>query len=317
MTTPGGAGLTPYVTPAILTQAPTGISWNTIPFGSQVTPQQRSSEQWNICTRATSIADGYCNQILRATPSTEFASGPDYYTTIQQSTGNIRIVLSQWPIISVLSVKVSPNTFPRSWTSVPQGYWQPEQPIVSIFGTSAPPSSAQGGQAIIVSPLAGGNWYLGRRGYVFQVSYFAGWPHTSLTTAATLGQTTLTVDDCSAWFTTDAAGVLVGARGTIYDPGGAEEIINVTGSSAMSGPGSLTIASPLLYDHPVATMVSTMPQTIQWACILFATSIALTRGATATTVHTMPGGSPGASMKGPESLTEEAELLLHSYRRVI
>jgi len=317
MTTPGGAGLTPYVTPAILTQAPTGISWNTIPFGTQVTPQQRTAEQWNICVRATSIADGYCNQILRATPSVEYVQGPDYYTTIQQNTGNIRIILSQWPVLSVESVMVSPNTFPRSWTEVPSGYWQPDQPIVSVYGTSAPPGSAQGGQAIIVSPLAGGGWWLGRNGFIFQVTYYAGWPHAGLMAAATAGAESLSVDDCSGWTITDPMGNLVGARGVIYDGGGAEEIVSVTATSVAAGPGTLTLSSALLYDHPQYTMVSALPQTIQWACILLSTSIALTRGATATTVHTMPGGSAGPAMKGPETLTEEAELLLHSYRRVI
>jgi hypothetical protein len=317
VTTPPGVGLTPYVTPAVLTQAPTGISWNTIPSGSQITPQQRTAEQWNICSRATSIADGYCNQILRATPAVEYASGPDYYTTIQQDTGNIRIILSQWPVLSISSIMVSPNTFPRTWTSVPTGYWQAEQPVVSVYGTSAPPGSAQGGQAIIVSSSAGGGWWLGRNGFVFAITYFSGWPHTGLTSAVAAGAETLAVDDCSAWVITDPLGVTVGARGVIYDPGGAEEIVNVTASSATSGPGNLTLAQATQFTHPQYTMVSAMPQTIQWACILYATSIALTRGATATTVHTMPGGAPGEAGKGPEALAQEAELLLHSYRRVI
>lgn len=106
-------------------------------------------------------------------------------------------------------------------------------------------------------------------------------------------------------------------RATIFDPGGAEEVILATAASATTGPGTLTLSSPTVYEHPAGTMVSTLPGSIQWAAVLFATSIALTRGATATTVQAIPGGSPALAGKGPESLAQEAELLLHSYRRVI
>jgi hypothetical protein len=316
VTTPSGY-LTPYVTPAIVQQAPTGISWNTIPPGTQTTPQQRAAELFNICQRATSVADGYVNQILRCTTATEFLQGPDYYVTYQQYTGNIRLIMSQWPVLDILSVQVSPNCFPRSWTTLTSGYWQPETPVVNVYGSSAPTGSAQGGQAVIISSQAGGGWCLGRKGFVFQVEYLSGWPHTSLTAAVAAGSTSLPVDDCTGWYITNAAGTQTGARGGIFDPGGAEEAVMVTGSSAASGPGTLTIASPTVYDHPQYTMVSTMPQTIQWGCTLACTSIALTRGATATTVHSIPGGGTAPAGRSPESLMQEAELLWHSYRRVI
>jgi hypothetical protein len=316
VTTPQGY-LAPYVTPAIVQQAPTGISWNTIPPGTQTTPQQKTAELFNICQRATAICDGYVNQILRCTTATEFLQGPDYYCTYQQSTGNMRLIMSEWPIIEILSVQVSPNTFPNSWTSLPSGYWRPETPVVNVYGSSAPTGSAQGGQSIIISSQAGGGWWLGRNGYIFQVEYLSGWPHTQLTSAVTAGATTIDVDDCTGWYITNPAGVLQGARGGIFDPGGAEEAAMITGSSASSGPGTLTLSAPLLYDHPQYTMVSTMPQTIQWGCVLAATSIALTRGATATAVHSIPGGQVAMAGKGPETLMQEAELLWHSYRRVL
>src|SRR5215472_16022717 len=116
MTTPPGQ-LAPYVTPQILTQAPLGISWNSIPFGGQVTTEQRTAEQINICAGATAWADGYCNQTMRATLDTEFLSGPDYYANLQPAAGNIRLILSRWPVMNVVSVSVSPNTFPQTFTA--------------------------------------------------------------------------------------------------------------------------------------------------------------------------------------------------------
>ena len=317
MTTPPGPGLTPYVTPAILQQAPTGVSWNTIPSGSQVTPEQRTAEQWNIARRATAQADGYCNQILRASLDTEYIEGPDYYCTIQQATQNVRVILSRWPVTAITAIQVSPNSFPRSWTSVPSGYWDIETPPLGVYGTSAPAATGQGGQSVIFPSAYGGGWYLGRNGWVFQITYISGWPHCGLTAAAAAGDTTISVDDCTGWtISNQTMPAAAGATGTVYDPGGQLETVSVTSSSATTGPGTLTLASALSFNHPQYTMVSTMPSSIQWAVTLMSAAIALTRGATATSIHTIPGASSGDA-KSPTGMVEEAELLLHAYRRVI
>jgi hypothetical protein len=316
MTTPIGP-LSPYVTPAILQAAPTGISWASIPSGSQTTPEARAAEILNICNRATSMAEGYANQVLRAAFDTEFVQGPDYYATLQPSTGNIRVILQRWPIMNILAVSVSPNTFPRSFVSLPAGFWAADVPVLGVYGSTAAGGSAQGGQAIIISGQAGGGWDLGRKGYVIQVQYVSGWPHASLTAAANVGDNVLQVDDCTGWAVTNDIGI-TGARGTLYDPGGNQEQLTASASSVTAGPGTLTLSTPVLYAHPVSTLFTTMPATIQWACVLYSASIALTRGATATSVHTIPGGGAGTpALRGPESLLEEAELLLHSYKRVI
>lgn len=314
MTTPIGP-LSPYVTPAILQAAPTGISWNTIPAGSQVSPEARASEILSICNRATSMAEGFTNQVLRASVNTEFVESPNYYATVQPATGNIRVILSRWPIMQILAISVSPNGWPRSFQALPANYWAAEQPVLGVFGSTAAGGSAQGGQAIVFSSQAGGGWDLGRSGYIIQIQYVSGWPHTTLTAAANAGDTVLQVDDCTGWAVTNDIG-LTGARGTIYDPGGNGESLTAAVSSVTSGPGQLTLQSPVLYPHPVNTMFSTMPASIQWACVLYSSAIALTRGATATSIHTIPGGSAGDA-KGPSSMMEEAELLLHDYRRVI
>lgn len=303
----------PYITPQILTSAPTGISWNTIPPGSQVTPQQRLAEQWNLCQRATSQAEGYLNQSLRANLGTEYLQGPDYYATVQQYTGNIRLIMSRWPVVAVTGVQVSPNCFPRSWTTLTSGYWQPEVPVIGSYENSTPGGSAQGGQAVIISGLAGGGWYLGRNGFAFQVSYLSGFPHTMLSEAAEAGDEMLSVYDCTGWAVAAVDGA-VGSLGGIYDA--QQEAVMVTAASATAGPGTLTLSSPMVYDHAADVLISSMPQSVQWACVLIASAMALVRGATATTVHSVGGGATPAS-RGPESLTQEGELLLHSYRRII
>ena len=318
MTVPLPVGpLTPYVTPKILTQAPTGISWSTIPPGRDVTYEMRLAEQSNICQRATAMVDSYCNQVLRATVDSEQLPGPDFRMTIQTGVGTTRVVMQRWPILEILSVQVASNAvFPRQWTSLQQGYWDIEVPVVGLYGTSAPSSAGEGGQAIILPPGTV-TWSLGRNGYLVRIDYVNGWPHTGLTTNAVAGDMTLSVDDCTGWSITGENTGYVGATGTIYDSG-SQEVIQVTATSAVSGPGTLTLAIPITFNHDAGTMVSTLPQSIMWAAILYSSSIALTRGATATTIQTIPGG--GGSTSGPKvpgDLAGEAELLLNPFRRVL
>lgn len=318
MTMPPYGPVSPYVSPQMLISAPTGISWNTIPPGSGVTPAMRLAEQANICNRATSEADGYINQIIRATTDTEIYHGPgDYRVNIQQYTGICRIVLQRWPVISVNSVKVAPNAvFPRQWTEVTTGYYEPEYPPSGIFGSVVPTGSGDGGQAIIISP-GYVNWCLGRWGYVIQVQYTNGWPHAGLAASCLPGDTTIQVDDCTGWAIPQFETQVVGATGTIFDAA-QQEIIQVSGASVASGPGVLTLASPLQFAHDSNTgiIVSTVPRDIQWAVILLASAEALARGATSTTVQEVAGRAQNSSERG-DSLRHEAHKILNTFRRVI
>lgn len=315
MTLPVGP-LTPYVTPDILVNAPTGISWQTIPPGRNVTDAQRAAEQLNICMRATAEADTICNQVLRATLDTEYQSGPNYRVTYQQATGNTRIILQRWPILSIQSVQVSANTFPRQWTTVPTGYYDVEHPVIGLYGTSAASGAGEGGQSILVSTPYGG-WFLGRDGFLFKVQYTNGWPHSSLTQAANIGDTVLHVDDTTGWATTSEATGVTGVTGVIYDAG-AQEVAQATATSTTSGPGTVTLASPLTYPHLADTLFTSLPGSIMWAVTELAAAQALTRGATATTVQQIPGGggSTGGVMK-VAGLMEQAKADLAPFRRVI
>jgi hypothetical protein len=318
MTTPLPAGpLTPYVTPELLTQAPTGISWSTIPPGRDVTYEMRLAEQSNICQRATAQIDSYVNQVLRATIDNEQYAGPQFRMTIQNGTGNTRMVLQRWPILEILSVQVAPNAvFPRQFTTLQPNMYDIEWPVLGLYGSAAPSSAGEGGQTIVLAPGTT-SWCLGRQGYLVRVSYINGWPHTGLTTAVTSGSSTIAVDDCTGWAITSEFG-LTGAAGTVFDSG-SQEIVKVTGSSVTSGPGTLTLAAPLVFNHDAGVMVTTLPQSVIWAAILICSGIALTRGATATTVQTIPGagGNTGIAGKEPSDLVGEAELLLNPFKRTI
>jgi hypothetical protein len=302
----------------MLTNAPTGISWSIIPFPKASTPQQLA-EQTNICWRATGIVDNYCNQVLRATADTEYYNGPDYRVTVQQATGNARIVLQRWPVLQVLAVSVSPNAaFPRQWSVLPNGYYDVEHPIIGVYGSTTPSAAGDGGQAVLVAP-GYVNWSMGRNGYRIAISYLNGWAHTSLTAAAVAGATTVQVDDVTAF---------TGASAFVYDGEESETamvssasatspvVLPISSTSVQAGPGTLTLSSPLLNAHAVGTVFSALPQDVIWATVLAAATQALESGIDAITIQSVSGAATVGG-HGVAELSQQYEVILGPYRRTV
>ncbi|MGW7001428.1 hypothetical protein ACWGCW_01025 [Streptomyces sp. NPDC054933] len=302
---------TPYITPATLTAAPTGISWGSIP-NPKATVDQQYAEQLNICGRATAMVNGYCNVPLRATIDTEMVTGPGDFRFQLQPTGRARLLLSRPPVVQVISGQWTPATaFPAQWTAIAASQFRIEKPLMGVYGTSTPGGSGEGGQAVLLAPGVV-NWAFGRQSCDVEVTYLNGWPHASLTAAATKGAQTLTIDDVTGW---------TGAAGTMHDAAG-QEAISVTAvtpstTGALSGPGTLTLAAPLNYAHQPGVLVTTLPGTVIQATIMFATSQALIRGATATTVQALPGSRSSSGTRGPDDLIAEARQMLQPYRRAV
>jgi len=236
--------------------------------------------------------DETAKQPLRATTDTIALYGPGAPRVyVPRARGNqpATLIMTRWPVLEVVSVQYSRNQIPYAWSTVPSGLAVPAKPVVGLYGSSAPPATGEGGQSI---KLAAGfiDWRYGPEGFAILPQYVNGWPHAGLTSAAASGATTLQVDDCTGWvITAPFPGAATGATGTVYDAGG-QEVIQVTAASATSGPGTLTLAAPLAFAHAAGVMVSSFPQTIVWAAILFACEQALERGATSMTLPSVPGG---------------------------
>jgi len=300
---------TPYITPQILINAPTGVSWETIPdFDS--TPDAQLSEQFNICWRATHWIDAWCNQPLRSTIDTEEFLGPNYRLTVDNN-GLGRVLTSRWPVTEVLSAQYSSAwSAPAQWQPIPANALYVENELNLVGGISI--ESAAGPSAIRITPgyIA---WAPGRNSYRLQVTYANGWAHCGITANAEIGAYTLQVDDCT--------GMVIGTQGRgmwIYDGANTEHVV-VSSTTATSGPGTVTLSSPLLYSHAGSIqqpiIMSSLPAAVQQAAILHATYQALTRGATATTVQNMPGSTTNSG--GGQSLLEDVKDMLKPYRRVI
>jgi hypothetical protein len=305
--------VTPYVTPAILTNAPTGIAWSTIP-SIRADADAKLAEVWNICNRATSMVNATCNNILRSTIDTETQYGPDYRVTINRSTWVTRMLLSRYPVTEVLSGQVSAaSTFPPQYVSVAADQFLIENPPIGLFGSTVPSGAGDGGQAIMIAP-GFVSWQNGRNGFRIQVTYVNGWPHGQLTAPVTSGSASLVVNDCTGWG--PPPGGTDGASGIIYD-GTNQETVVCTAASAISGPGTLTLASPVAYTHGTDTVISALPGQVMQAAILFAVSEALIRGATATTIMTISGTGEPMANQDHRTMECHARDLCRPYRRRI
>lgn len=293
MTTPLPVGpLSPYVTPELLVQAPTGIDWSSIPPGSNLPAGANGAEISNICARSTDLVDQCCKQPLRATIDTLPLYGPGVRVGADRAGCRpTDLILKRWPVLEVISVQVAPNRLPWTFSTVPSSEYQVKHPVVGLYGSSAPASAGEGGQAVLLNP-GWVKWDRGRDGYVVMVANVNGWPHCGLAAQAVPAQSgsqVIQVDDCTGWVITPPfPGAPTGATGTVYDAA-AQEVIHVTAASATSGPGTLTLSAPLAYTHQPGVIVSALPQAAQWAAILYATEQALERGATATTIMEVPG----------------------------
>lgn len=307
---------TPYITPSILINAATGISWETIPdFGADLSAQ--IAEQTNICWRATHWIDQYCGQVLRATVDTEELLSPDYRATTDYSTGNGRFIVSRFPVTSIESIRWTPTgTVPPQWTSVPVTAAFIEDASYLTQGISV--GAGSGANAIQIAP---GYVNTGtRRGSRVQLTYTNGWFHGGITVSAPAGSTTLTVDDCTGTTIFNQDNILAPVTAWIYD-GENTEYVSIASATATHGPGTLTLSRPTTFAHNLINsspiMISRLPATIQEAAILHSTQQALVRGATATTVQAMPGSVTGGGGMHPASLLDDAKSLLDPYRRVI
>jgi len=309
----------PLHQPRIPKPGPDGdqFSWANIIPGRNADEGQKIAEMANICARATGLVDDAAHQPLRATVDSVVLYGPGVRVWAPQgcSIEPAILILKRWPVLQVNSIQVAQNTFPYVWTTVPSGLYQPQNPISGLYGSVAPVAAAEGGQGVLVSSQYV-NWSFGRNGFAIWVQYLNGWPHCGLTADVASGATSLAVDDCTAWAITSPLTGYTGATGTVYDAG-QQEVVQVTAASATSGPGTLTLASPLQSSHAAGTIVSSLPPNVGWATIMFCISQALARGATSTTVHQIPGGPGGGRSASSADWAKCAKASLSDYMRII
>ncbi|MGH9121069.1 MAG: hypothetical protein ACRDYC_03860, partial [Acidimicrobiales bacterium] len=211
---------------------------------------------------------------------------------------------------------------PRNWTSIPFTMLDIAEPSAQFVGGSSVPSGGGDGMnGILIAPGYVGR-SSGRNGYTVQLAYVNGWPIAGLTDNASSGDTIIEVDDVTG---------MAGCRPMLWD-GGRSETVTVLeavatdpitvlpGVVAQAGPGTLTLASVLAYDHiatvPASVVISALPDIVRQASYYIAAADAMQRGSTVFTVQALPGSVLSGGQPTVQSFLNQAAKMLGRLGRV-
>lgn len=244
----------PYIDPATFIEAPTGLDTSQLVPGGQAAAESAALQ--NILARASSWVDWWCYAPGRLAASTN----SEQQAVTADRTGRVQIWPKGWPIISLTTVQwASPDVgSPMTWTTVPATGLVPLE------------------RSFLVIDQDYSYWRLpGAPKLLFQYVYLNGWAHTTLSSAATKGASTISVASTTG-ITTNVAGV--NAWNTEYQltilDGANREDVTVSGVSGTT----LTLATPLVNAHSSGALVTAIPPTIQDATIKVAAAMVKVRG---------------------------------------
>ena len=274
----------PYITPAEYLASPTGVNVSQlVPRGTE---DQNADALKTVIIRASSYADQICRQVLAATRDIE--SGR--YRL--QRGGVLRIPATFSPVIAVEQITV--GFAPSSMATVTDmsNVWVDRKVVTTPIGTL---------------PLVPTYGALAPDGRVYAtMTYINGWANGLLTSAASTGNTTLIVDN--------PLGMAPGVQLTIFDSG-KTEVIYV---QSVSG-NTITLTTPLVYDHAVGVNVSAFPDAIKQAIVLLTSALIKTRGSEAivmSQIRATPSQTVAIEGGGIEEIAMAKELLSQYVRTV-
>jgi hypothetical protein len=282
----------PYLTLAEYKAAPTALDYgNLVQGGNQ---SQQDAELTNAITRASSWIDQYCNQILSATIDVEqqrVRLRPD---------GSLRFHPKYSPIVALLSLSAGYN--PQAMTAVPDPSvaWLEESQVVFPFNNANLTWSSQG-------PISFGAAGSPRQEMFIQYSYINGFANTTVGSAASAGNTTLTV--------ADPTGLTAGESVQIYDGANTENI--TIDSTYVFGSATVPLTSPLLYSHAVGVSVSSLPAAVKQAAILVTSAYLKIRGDGSLVMAVT--NQPNTSVTGSQMVGSDighAQELLAPFKRI-
>lgn len=243
---------TPYLTIAEFKQAPTAVDVDDLVGGG--TQAINDQELTNVIGRASSWIDSYCGQVLASTTDTEAMRAR------VDRRGFLTIHPRYWPITELVSL--SYGSLPSNMASVSASTaWIESQSIVIPL---------QGVSTAFSGPIQfSGNYSTSQEQFV-SVTYVNGYANTVLSASVSASATALPV--------TDLAGFLPNSQFQVYD-GSSTELLTVASSfAAVSGPGSLPLASPVAYTHAKGISVSALPPAVKQAAIYVTSAILKARG---------------------------------------
>lgn len=281
----------PYITVGEYQNAPTSMDISNLVVGGNSAAQD--AELSRVILRASSFLDEYLNQNLCATRKIETQR------TRFMPNGFISLHPNQNPIIALeaFSYGMAPNQL----VAIPDPslcWFESQQIIIPVSQMSLTWSSS--------GPLSFGGGGSNANQIYCQYTYTSGYVNNPITTAVA-GTSSMTV--------ANATGIVAGQALRIYD-GAKSELVYVA-SGYTYGATTVTLVSPLLYDHAAGTTFGNLPNAIKEACILVTSAFIKMRGDSSMTMQVTV--NPSGNITGAERYGSEIALALEMvslYRRV-
>ena len=280
----------PYLTVAEYKNAPTSIDYDNLVVGGNANAQDAELDR--VILRASSYMDEYLNQNLIANRQTETQR------TRFTPQGFIALHPNQNPVIALESFEYGPT--PQLLYTLPDpsvAWFESQQLIIPISQISLNWSS-QG-------PLGFGGGSPGQQMFT-QYTYVSGYVNNPVV-AGVAAASSITVER--------ATGIVAGQMLRIID-GAKSETVYVS-SSYTYGSTTVTLATPLVYDHTVGSTISNLPNAIKQACILITTAFIKLRGDNSLTMNITT--QPSANITGANRYGNDIRLALDmvdKYRRI-
>jgi hypothetical protein len=263
----------PYLTLAEYKNAPTAIDYNNLVVGGD--SDQQDAELQAVIQRASSWIDVHCNQPLgaqyfteqnrtRITPEGFLVISPDYNNVVA---------------LTALSYGVTPTNLTTVDSSTLSQTWMERSQMIYPLSQLGLTYSSQGPLSFGFPPAIRSRIYV-------NYTYVAGFTNTYIS-SATAGDTTFTVLDPTGITPSDVL--------TIYD-GKYTEVVKTT-SDYTFGSSTVTITTPLAYNHSSGVSVGSLPQAIKEAAILVTTDFLKVRGDNSLTMAVTTRATSGPSVQ--------------------
>lgn len=297
----------------MLRDAPLGVDWDSV--GDNPASQTDNLDALlDVCNVATGLADSACFLPLRATTEMEQVQGPGNRYVSMGNWGTVDVIMKHWPVVAILGGQCALTaTFPRQWQPIPQNQFDIPWQMTNLFsGSSVGISGGDGDSLIQIAPGYITGWG-GRGGYVIQIAYTNGWPHSGLLPSATLAGNLL-ANDNQITNISSTAGLQVGASAASpYLPSGTviTEILDANNVILSNEALSTVNAVPIQYGYGVGVTTlnvddvtgfgGTIPQIYDGS----ASELVTVTGAAATNppVILSGGGQTVTAQAGPGTLT--------------
>ena len=274
--------------------APTSLDLSQLVQGG--TFEQQREALAGVLSRASAIADNYCQMTLAATQDTQSS-----WPFIRQSPAG-------WPTIS-LSCSYAPVL---ELVSCLVGY-DPVNAVPVLQG-----SGVTFGVSTINVPIVPFTQWGQSRVYA-EWTYVNGWPHSFLAANAVPGDTELVLGGEMGNPAAPPVGIYAGTQLTIYQDASNETVQVAPG---YSGGSTVPLVAPIrgtysTADYPNLTTVTALPPDIRQAVISLATALIKARGDGAVVLSTLlaPSASPGIDVGSQQLDLAMARTILQPYRR--